>query len=118
MGDNWLEKIGERTEVEKLLEVFSARSGVIPKGSYRVRDPDALPERLRGLITRNPGLMWVCFSHGDEFWLLTGIVCVTLSRERNAPVLWVTAYRGDGAPLEMGAWTADLEDTWRTDVKP
>ena len=116
MADQWFENIQQRAQVEKLLEVFAARSGVIPKGSKRVRNPEVFPERLKGLLTRDRALMSVCFSRGDEFWLLTGIVCMALSRERNAPVLWVTAYSGDGAPLEMGAWTADLTHTERTDA--
>jgi hypothetical protein len=113
LEDLWLEKIQERAQVERLLEAFAARSGFIPQDSYRIRDPEALPEDLKRRVTLNPPLRWVCFSQGSRCWLLTGIICAALSRKRNAPVLWVNAYSEDGTLIEMGSWTADHDGTWR-----
>ena len=113
MEQLWLDKIQEPFQLERLLDAFARRSGFIPEGAYRVRDPEALPEALRGLLTRVLTEVWVCFSDGSRAWLLTGMVCVALSRLRNAPVLWLNGYNTDGALIEIGPWALDPDGKWR-----
>jgi hypothetical protein len=40
------------------------------------------------------------------------MVSVALSQERNTLVLWVNAYSGEGALIEVGAWTVGSDGTW------
>ncbi len=54
----------------------------------------------------------MCFSDGSQPWLFSGMVSAALSRERNAPVLWVNAYSGEGVLIEVGAWTVDHDGKW------
>jgi hypothetical protein len=109
----WLLKIQEPSEVERLLEAFAARSGIIAEGSYRVRDPERVPERLRRLLPRHSTHKWVCLSHGTGSWLVTGTIFAGLSQRWNAPVLWLSAYRGDGRLVELGVWIVEQKGTWR-----
>jgi hypothetical protein len=107
LEDLWLEKIQQPAQLERLLEAFAKRSGLLPGRAYRLRDPAAFPEKLRRLLTEAGEHVSLCFSHGSQSWLFTGMVSVALSRERNAAVLWVNAYSGDGVLIEVGAWTVD-----------
>ena len=79
-----LEKIQQPSQVERLLETFATRSGLLPQTAYRVRDPQALPEKLQRLIIEAIAHAWLCFSQGSRFWLFTGMVSRALSLERNA----------------------------------
>jgi hypothetical protein len=108
-----LDKIQEPFQVERLLDALARRSGLIPEGAHRVRDPEALPAALRELLRQVLVEVWVCFSDGSQAWLLTGMVSVALSRLRNAPVLWVNGYSPDGALIEVGAWAVDPDGNWR-----
>jgi hypothetical protein len=107
-----LEKIQQPAQVERLLEAFAMRSGLLPERAYRVRDPVAFPEKLRQLLTQAGEHVSLCFSLGSYSWLFTGMVSVALSEERNAPVLWVNAYSGEGALIEVGAFTVDHDGKW------
>lgn len=109
----WLRKLREPAEVERLLEAFAAHAGIIAEGSYRVRDPAMVPERLRRLLPRHSSHNWVCFSHGTGSWLLTGTVFAGLSQRWKAPVLWLSAYRGDGRLIELGVWVVEQEGAWQ-----
>ena len=113
LGDFWLGKIQEPSQIERLLEAFAARSGLVPEGAYRVRESSALSEELRGLLLRAPGHVWVSFSNGSQSWLFIGAVSVGLSYERNAPVLWVNGYSKDATLIESGAWAVDHDGKWR-----
>jgi hypothetical protein len=108
----WLDKIQEPFQVERLLDAFATRSGVIPEGAYRVRDPDALAPTLQRVLTEVLTHPWLCFSNGSHAWLLTGIVSTALSRLRNRPVLWVNVYGEDGALIEVGAWAVNHHGKW------
>jgi hypothetical protein len=110
---NWLEKIGQAFEVEKLLEAFATRSGLMPEGAHRVGDLRAFPEGLRLMLTRSFAHVCVAFSHGSRSWVFTGMVSPSLSRERSGPVLWVNAYTGEGTLIEAGAWALDPQGSWR-----
>ena len=110
MEDLWLEKIQQPAQVERLLEAFATRSGLLPEGAYRIRDPLALPDGLRRALTYVVTRVWVCFSQGSRYWLFAGAVSPALSRLRNAPVLHVNSYCEDGAMLiDVRAWTVELQ---------
>jgi hypothetical protein len=112
LDDLWLDKIQQPSQVELLLDAFATRSGLLPKVASRVRDPEALPERLK-LFARDDTHVWVCFSCGSQFWLFTGMLSVSLSQERDTPVLWMNAYSEDGALIEIGACTVNHDGNWR-----
>jgi hypothetical protein len=107
LEDLWLEKMQQPAQVERLLEGFAMRSGLLPESAHRIRDPAAFPGKLRRLLTEAGEHVSLCFAHGSQSWLLTGMVSVALSRECNTPALWVNAYSGDGVLIEVGAWTVD-----------
>ena len=116
MEDLWLNKIQEPAQVERLLEAFATRSGLLPEGAYRIRDPQALPDGLQRALTYVVARVWVCFSQGSRYWLFAGAVSPALSRLRNAPVLHVNCYCEDRARLiDVRAWTVELEGAsgWR-----
>ncbi len=105
MQDLWLEKIQEPSQVERLLEAFATRSGLLPDGAFRVRDQQALPRKLRQQLPEDIAHVWISFSHSSGSWLFIGMIAVALSQERDAPVLWVNVYNDVGALIEVGAWT-------------
>jgi hypothetical protein len=112
----WLDKLQQPAQVERLLEAFATRSGLLPEGACRIRDPQALPDGLRRALTYVVAHAWVCFSQGSRYWLFAGAVSPALSRLRNAPVLHVNSYSEDGALLtDVRAWTVELEGAgaWR-----
>jgi hypothetical protein len=104
----WLDKIQQPAQVERLLEAFAKRSGLLPEGAYRIRDPQALPDGLRRALTYVVARVWVCFSQGSRYWLFAGTVSPALSRLRNAPVLHVNCYCEDGELIDVRAWTVEL----------
>ena len=108
MEDLWLDKIQQPAQVERLLEAFAKRSGLLPEGAYRIRDPQALPDGLRRALTYVVARDWVCFSQGSRYWLFAGTVSPALSRLRNAPVLHVNCYCEDGELIDVRAWTVEL----------
>ena len=99
--------------MEGLLEAFAVRSGLLPQGAHRTAGSEALPENLRRLLSQALAHVSVCFAHGSRLWLFTGMASESLSRERNAPVLWVNAYSGEGILIETGAWAFDHDGRWR-----
>ena len=116
MEELWLEKIQQPAQLERLLEAFATRSGLLPEGAYRIRDPQALPDGLRRALTYVMARVWVCFSQGSRYWLFAGVVSPALSRLRNAPVLHVNSYCEDGSLLiDVRSWTVELERAggWR-----
>ena len=113
MADLWLEKIQQRAQVERLLETFATRSGLVPEGAHRIRDRQALPDELQQLLTEITAPVWVCFSHGTQAWLFTGLVSLALSHQRNAPVLQVNSYNEEGILVDIGTWTVEPDGRWR-----
>jgi len=112
-SSSWLEVVREFHELDRLLGTFAVRSGLMPDGAYRTPAPAALPENLRRLLSQGVAHASVCFAHGSRFWVFTGTVCASLSRERRAPVLWVNAFSQDGTLIEAGAWAFDPDGSWR-----
>ena len=111
--DAWLEKIREPSQVERLLEAFAVRSGLLPEGVCRVRDPQALPGSLQHALADPAHHTWVCFSHSRRFWLFTGILMLGFSHARKTPVLLVNSYDTEGLLVEVGIWSAERDGQWR-----
>ena len=109
----WLEKIQRPAQVERLLETFATRSGLLPEGAYRIRDPQALPAELQRILIHGKARAWVCFSQGPRAWLFTAVLARALSRRRNAPVLRVRHYSLEGRLMDVGAWTVEQDGKWR-----
>ena len=109
----WLEVVRQFPELETLLGTFAIRSGLMPEGAYRTPAPTELPENLRKVLSQGVAHASICFTHGTRFWVFTGTVCATLSRERRAPVLWVNAFSKEGTLIEAGAWAPDSDGKWR-----
>jgi hypothetical protein len=108
-----LDKIQQPLQVERLLEAFATRSGLLPEGAYRIRDPEALPDGLRRALSYVIAEIWVCFSNGSRYWLFAGTVSAALSRLRNAPVLHVNSYCEGGGLIDVRAWTVEVRNGWR-----
>ena len=109
----WSDCIPEPAQLEKLVQVFAMRSGVLPPGVHRVRDWQALPAAQRQALADAIPPVWVCFSNGGQSWLFTGVVSAPLRRERDAAVLRVTSYGNDGIRIEVELWIAGHHGRWR-----
>ena len=101
-----MDKIQQPAQVERLLETFATRSGLLPEGAYRIGDPQALPAELKRILTHGKAQAWVCFAQGSQAWLFTGVLAPALSRQRSAPVLRVRYYSLEGGLMDLTAVTA------------
>src|SRR6184192_1770583 len=77
------------SKVEELLESYISQSEVVPRGAYRIREPDSVPREVRKPLIQaaKEGQTWSCRAHGLHTWLFTCNMSRPLSRERGAPVL-------------------------------
>jgi len=77
-------KIQQPSKVERLLEVCISRSNILPKGSYQIRDPGAVPQRLRPILSQatEQGKVWSCWANNSDSWLSTCEMSLALSRGR------------------------------------
>jgi hypothetical protein len=109
-----LKKLLQPSQVERLLEAFATRSGLLPDGAYQLRDPDSLPRELKRVLTQitGTGQVWTCWACGARMWLFTGEISLDLSRERRAPVLRANVYGEDGDLKDTGTWMTNREGTW------
>lgn len=107
-------KIQHPSKVEELLESYISQSEVVPKGSYRIREPDSVPREVRSSLIQaaKQGQTWSCRAHGLHTWLFTCNVSRALSRERGVPVLQVSLYGDDGSLRDCGAWMPDQNGKW------
>jgi hypothetical protein len=57
-----LRALQQPVHAERLLEAFATRANIVPKNSYRIRDPDALPLTLQRVMfnAAQEGRIWVC----------------------------------------------------------
>lgn len=103
------------SRVEKLLDACVSRGGTLPEGSYRIRDPSALTDRMREILNRATaaGQVWSCWADGLHSWLFTCRLSLSRSRERGTPVLNVDLYGEEGALKDSGSWIPDWEGKWR-----
>jgi hypothetical protein len=110
-----LRRLQQPSQVERLLEAYVTRGNFLPEGAYRVRDPEALPAKLRRILIRatGQGEVWTCWTYGVRFWLFTGNMSLPLSRERGTPVLRVSLYDDEGELKEAGTWMAAPGGKWQ-----
>lgn len=108
-------KLLQPSQIERLLEAYATRSGVMPEGAYQLRDPDSLPPEVRLVLNQitGTGQVWTCWAYATRLWLFTGEVSLPLSRERRAPVLRVNLYGEDGQLKESGAWMTHPDGDWQ-----
>ena len=110
-----LRRIQEPSGVERLLDAYISRPGILPMAAYQIRDPRDLPQNLRKLVAQATtlGETWVGWAHNTHIWLFVCEMSLTLSRERGAPVLLVRRYDEDASVTDSGAWRyAPGPGTW------
>ena len=111
-------KIHHPSKVGELLESYISQSDVVPKGSYRIRQPGSLPREVREVLTRavKEGQTWSCWAYGRHTWLFTCNLSRPLSRKRGTPVLQVGLYGDDGELRDRGSWVPDGYGKWCRDA--
>lgn len=109
-----LRRIQQPSRIERLLEAYVSRSGILPEGAYQVRDRSELPTRVHAIVGRAiaQGHVWSGWAHGTQVWLFTGDLSFPLSRERGAPVLTVRLHNEDGEVVDSGTWRYDPMGAW------
>jgi hypothetical protein len=109
-----LRALQQPSQVERLLEAYISRTSVLPKDSFQIRDPKALPSPLVKLVGRaaSEGRVWSCWANNFEFWLFTCEMSLTMSRERREPVLLVNRYAESGELQDAGTWMRNPEGRW------
>jgi hypothetical protein len=102
-----LRALQQPVDAQRLLEAFATRANIIPKNSYRICDPDALPVTLQRVMfnAAQEGCIWVCWARGSHGWLFTCETRDPTSPQRQAVVLRVRVYSEDGDLMEAGVWT-------------
>ena len=110
-----LRTLQQPSHIEKLLEALVSRASLLPKDSYQIRDPGALPPPLQTLIAQaaQEGRVWRCCANSYETCLFTCEMSLPRSRERGSPVLLVNRYSESGELQEAGSWMSDQEGKWR-----
>lgn len=110
-----LGKTQQPSKVARLLEACVLRSNVLPKNSYRIRDPRSVPQGLQRILSQatEQGMVWSCWAAGSDTWVFTCEMYLSVSRERQAPVLHVSLHNKDGSLADSGNWTTDALGTWR-----
>ena len=109
-----LRTMQQPSRIERLLEAYTTRGHVVPKDSYQIRDPEALPHSLRRIVLQagGEGRVWACWAHGVHVWLFTAEMSLPLSRERGTPVLRVSRYNEEGELTEVGLSLVDPDGHW------
>jgi hypothetical protein len=110
-----LRRIQEPASVEKLLTDFVARSELIPRNCYEIRDLAELSPPLQRLVSQEieRGRPWACRANALSTWLFTCEMLIAASRERGTPVLEVSLYGDTGELQESGSWLLDPHDNWQ-----
>ena len=110
-----LKNVQEPSRIERMLDVLVSQAYSLPKDAYRIRDPQALPLKLQGIVTRavKEGRVWTCLASTEEMWLFTCEMSLELSRERGSPVLSVNRYDEKGIRTDSSAWMSTPEHRWR-----
>src|SRR2546430_16919886 len=75
------------SKVEELLESYISQSEVVPRGAYRIREPDSVPREVRKPLIQaaKEGQTGSCRAHGLHTWLFTCNRSLPLSPDRVAP---------------------------------
>jgi hypothetical protein len=110
-----LRNLQQPSQIEILLETLVSRGDLLPKGSYRVRDPKALSSPLQMIAARaaSEGRIWASWASTHQTWLFTCEMSLHLSRERGTPVLLVNRYDEKGELEDTGPWMADAAGRWQ-----
>lgn len=110
-----LSEIRRPSRLEKLLEALVRRANLVPRHSYRLRDPVGLPSALRQILERakDKDQVWNCWTDGARIWLFTAEMSLQLSLERGVPVLAVNEYTEGGRLLAATRWMIDQEGIWQ-----
>jgi hypothetical protein len=109
-----LRALQQSVHTERLLEAFATRVNIVPKNSYRIRDPDALPVILQRVMfnAAQEGRICVCWARGSHSWLFTCETRDPSSPEGQAVVSRVKVYGEDGDLIETGDWTLAADGKW------
>lgn len=109
-----LRGIQQPSSVEKLLDDFIARSKLLPKNCYQIRDARQLPPHLQRVVAQetDEGRIWACWADPFSTWLFTCEMSLPLSRERGTPVLQVNLYDEAGELKEAASWMANQGGKW------
>jgi hypothetical protein len=109
-----LRALQQPVHTERLLEAFATRANIVPKNSYRIRDPDALPLTLQRVMfnAAQEGRIWGCWARGSHSWLFTCETRDPTSPEHQAVVLRVKVYAEEGDLMEAGDWTLAADGKW------
>jgi hypothetical protein len=109
-----LRRIQEPSRVERLLEAYISRAGIVPDNAYQIRNRKELPRGLQLLLVRaiEEGQVWSCWADPAEVWLFTCHMSLAQSRERGAPVLLVHLYGADAELIDSGAFRYDPLGSW------
>ncbi|HEY6921972.1 MAG TPA: hypothetical protein VI653_00785 [Steroidobacteraceae bacterium] len=101
-------------QAERLLEAIIVRANILPKGSYRVRHPEALPDTLQRVMfnAAQEGRICISWARGVHIWLFTCEPPVPAGPERRASALDVKVYGESGNLVAAGAWMLDAEGKW------
>src|SRR5947199_8429196 len=83
-----LRRIQEPSHVERLLEAYVSRSGLLPTDEFQIRAQRALSPQLQRVVARATpkGHVWARRADSHHTWLFTCEVALPPSRERRAPV--------------------------------
>jgi hypothetical protein len=97
------------SQVERLLDACIARSNVLPKDFYQIRDPAAVPRALQLILSQasDEGKVSSCWTNSSDTWLFTCAMSLPLSRLRGTPMLEVRLHSQDGALKDSDTWTVD-----------
>ena len=114
MEDLRLRARQQPVHAERLLEALITRGNIVPRSSYRIRDPDALPDTLQQVMfnAAQEGRIWMCWAGGLHSWLVTCETPVLPSPERKAVALRVKVYAENGNLMEAGTWAPDTNGKW------
>jgi hypothetical protein len=110
-----LRSLQNPSHVGRMLESLIAGVTLVPGTCQRVHDLDALPLRLRALVSRavEEGRVWACWMDAHESHLFTCEMSLGQSRERGAPVLLVSRYDDHAELQESATWLSDPDGKWR-----
>lgn len=114
METSRLRKI-QLSQVERLLDACIARSNLLPKDFYQIRDPGTVPRALQQILSQagDEGKVWACWTNSSDTWLFTCAMSLPLSRTRGTPVLEVSVHSQDGALKDSDTWIADPQGVWK-----
>jgi hypothetical protein len=109
-----LRRIQEPSRVERLLEAYISRAGIVSDHAYQIRNRNQLPRGLQLLLIRaiEEGQVWSCWADAAQMWLFTCHMSLAQSRERGSPVLLVRLYGAEAELLDSGAFRYDALGNW------